>query len=107
MTELVSIIAIGVSAFIATNIDDIFLLMMFFSSSYLFTMTYPVSQVVLGQYLGIALLIAICALGSLITLVAPPYVIGLLGIVPIAIGAKRLVQVIKKEDKISSFAAYS
>ena len=102
MTELVSIIAIGVSAFIATNIDDIFLLMMFFSSSYSSSMTFPVRQIVLGQYLGIGLLIAISALGSLIALVVPPYVIGLLGIVPIAIGANRLVQVIKKEDKISS-----
>ena len=96
-----SIIATGVSAFIATNIDDIFLLMMFFSSSYSSIMTFPVRQIVLGQYLGIGLLIAISALGSLIALVVPPYVIGLLGIVPIAIGAKRLVQVVMKEDEIS------
>ena len=92
----------GVSAFIATNIDDIFLLMMFFSSSYSSIMTFPVRQIVFGQYLGIGLLIAISALGSLIALVVPPYVIGLLGIVPIAIGAKRLVQVIKGDDKNSS-----
>jgi cadmium resistance protein CadD (predicted permease) len=53
------------------------------------------------------LLIAISALGSLIALVVPPYVIGLLGIVPIAIGANRLVQVIKKEDKISSASLHT
>jgi len=64
-------------------------------------MTIPVRQIVLGQYLGIGLFIAISALGSLIALVVPPYVIGFLDIVPIVIGAKRLVQVIKKEDKIS------
>ena len=62
-------------------------------------MTFPVRQIVLGQYVGIGLLIAISALGSLIALVVPPYVIGLLGIVPIAIGVKRLVQIIKKEDR--------
>ena len=99
MTDVVSLIGIGVSAFAATNIDDIFVLVMFFSSSYSSSMTFPVRQIVLGQYVGIGLLIAISALGSLIALVVPPYVIGLLGIVPIAIGVKRLVQIIKKEDK--------
>lgn len=92
-----SLIAIGVSAFVATNIDDIFVLMMFFSSS----MAFPVRQIVLGQYIGIGLLIAISALGSLISLVVPPYIIGLLGIVPIAIGTRRLVQIIIKGDKTS------
>jgi cadmium resistance protein CadD (predicted permease) len=102
LTDLVSILAIGVSAFVATNIDDIFVLMMFFSSSYSSSITFPVRQIVLGQYVGIGLLIAISALGSLISLVVPPYVIGLLGIVPIAIGSKRLVQIIIKGDKVSS-----
>jgi cadmium resistance protein CadD (predicted permease) len=98
----VSLIAIGVSAFVATNIDDIFVLMMFFSSSYSSSITFPVRQIVLGQYVGIGLLIAISALGSLIALVVPPYIIGLLGIVPIAIGLRRLVQIIKTKDKLSS-----
>ena len=83
-----SLIGIGVSAFIATNIDDIFLLMMFFSSSYSPSMTFPVKQIVLGQYIGIGLLVGISALGSLIAIVVPPYIIGLLGIVPIVIGAR-------------------
>jgi cadmium resistance protein CadD (predicted permease) len=98
----VSLIAIGISAFVATNIDDIFVLMMFFSSSYSSSMAFPVRQIVLGQYIGIGLLIAISALGSLISLVVPPYIIGLLGIVPIAIGTRRLVQIIIKGDKTST-----
>jgi cadmium resistance protein CadD (predicted permease) len=98
----VSIIAIGVSAFIATNIDDIFVLMMFFSSSHSSSMAFPVRQIVLGQYMGIGLLITISALGSLISLVVPPYIIGLLGIVPIAVGAKRLIQIIIKGDKLTA-----
>lgn len=97
-----SLIGIGVSAFVATNIDDIFVLMLFFSSSYSASMTFPARQIVLGQYMGIGLLIAISTLGSLIALVVPPYIIGLLGIVPIAIGARRLVQIIKKEVKVSA-----
>jgi cadmium resistance protein CadD (predicted permease) len=102
LTDLVSLIAIGVSAFVATNIDDIFVLMMFFSSSYSSSMAFPVRQIVLGQYIGIGLLIAISALGSLISLVVPPYIIGLFGIVPIAIGTRRLVQIIIKRDKTSA-----
>ena len=97
-----SLITIGVSAFVATNIDDIFVLMMFFSSSYSSPMAFPVRQIVLGQYIGIGLLIAISSLGSLISLEVPPYIIGLLGIVPIAIGTRRLVQIIIKRDKTSA-----
>jgi cadmium resistance protein CadD (predicted permease) len=97
MTEIISLLAIGVAAFAATNIDDIFLIIMFFSSS-----IFPVRQVVLGQYLGIGLLIGISALGSLIPLIVPPYIIGLLGIIPIVLGAKRLVQIVRKEDKVST-----
>ncbi len=62
MTDIPGLIAIGVAAFAATNIDDIFVLMMFFSSSSP-SMTFPVNQVVLGQYIGIGLLVAISALG--------------------------------------------
>jgi cadmium resistance protein CadD (predicted permease) len=96
MIDILGLVAIGVAAFAATNIDDIFVLMIFFSS-----LTFPVRQVVLGQYIGIGLLIIISALGSLIALVVPPYAIGLLGIIPIAIGIKNLVEIGKK-DKFPS-----
>jgi cadmium resistance protein CadD (predicted permease) len=92
MIDILGLVAIGVAAFAATNIDDIFVLMMFFSS-----LTFPARQVVLGQYIGIGLLIIISALGSLIALVIPTYVIGLLGIIPIAIGVKNLVEIGKKD----------
>ena len=69
MTDIPGLIAIGVAAFAATNIDDIFVLMMFFSSS----MIFPVKQVVLGQYIGIGLLVAISALGSFISLAVPRF----------------------------------
>jgi len=68
--------AIGVASFAATNIDDIFVLIMFFSSS---PSTYPTKQIVLGQYIRIGLLVTISALGSFISLAVPSYVIGLLG----------------------------
>ena len=94
--DILGLVAIGIGAFAATNIDDMFLLMIFFSS-----LTYPVRQIVLGQYVGIGILIAVSMLGSLIALVIPTYVIGLLGIVPIGIGIKNLVE-IRKKDKSTS-----
>jgi cadmium resistance protein CadD (predicted permease) len=96
MIDILGLVAIGVAAFVATNIDDIFVLMMFFSS-----LTFPVRQVVLGQYIGIGLLIAISALGSLVALVVPTYIIGLMGVIPIAIGIKNLVEIKKKDKSLS------
>ncbi|MDW0282544.1 MAG: cadmium resistance transporter [Nitrososphaeraceae archaeon] len=93
MVDIIGLIAIGVAAFVATNIDDIFVLMIFFSS-----LAYSIRQIVLGQYIGIGLLIAISGIGSLIAFVVPTYVIGLMGIVPIAIGIKHLVEVRRKDN---------
>ena len=56
--DFIALIGIGISAFIATNIDDIFVLMFFFSNS-----TFEKGQVIAGQYLGIGLLVAISTLG--------------------------------------------
>jgi cadmium resistance protein CadD (predicted permease) len=95
MIDILGLVSLGIAAFAATNIDDIFVLMMFFSS-------FPVRQVVLGQYIGIGLLIAISALGSLIALVVPTYIIGLLGIIPIVIGIKNLIEIRKKDKSPSS-----
>jgi cadmium resistance protein CadD (predicted permease) len=57
-------------AFAATDIDDLFLLMIFYSSQ-----SFPARQVTLGQFIGIGVLVAISVLGSLIALVIPIYVI--------------------------------
>ena len=87
---------VAIVTFAATDIDDLFLLMMFFSSR-----TFPPRQVALGQFVGIGLLVAVSILGSLIALVVPIYVIGLLGLVPIAIGIKELIEV-RNNDRASS-----
>jgi len=87
MTDIMSLIGIGISAFIATNIDDIFVLVIFFSSN-----SFKKIQVVVGQYLGISLLIIISTFGALISLVIPQYFIRLLGLVPITIGVIKIVK---------------
>jgi len=91
--DILGLIAIGITSFAATNIDDIFVLMMFFSSS-----TFPVRHVIVGQYIGIGLLVSISALGSFISLVIPSYIMGLLGIAPIVIGVKKLVTFKRKNE---------
>lgn len=87
MVDFFSLLGIAIGAFVASNIDDIFVLMIFFSSH-----RFQVRDVVLGQYLGIGILTAISAVGSLLAFVVPLYIIGLLGLVPIGIGIIRLVQ---------------
>jgi cadmium resistance protein CadD (predicted permease) len=100
MVDIVSLVFIGISAFVATNIDDIFILMMFFASS---SLIYPVKHVVLGQYLGISLLVAISTFGSFLPLVILTHIIGLLGIIPIIIGIRKLVHVVRhKKNEVGS-----
>lgn len=95
MADIPGLMAIGIAGFAATNIDDIFVLMMFFSYS---SMTFPAKQIVVGQFIGIGLLVAISALGVFFSLAVPSYIIGLLGIVPIAIGIRKLVALRKKSE---------
>ncbi len=93
----VSLLLLGTVAFAATNIDDIFLLMMFFSSFGL-----EARHVVTGQYLGLGLLVGISAVASLLSLVVPSRIIALLGLVPILIGVKKFFELraLPKSDGI-------
>jgi cadmium resistance transport/sequestration family protein len=77
------IVIASILAFTTTNIDDIFILTLFFGNP-----KYASRDVVLGQYLGIGTLIAISFAGSFIGLVIDPKYIGLLGLFPIYIGIR-------------------
>jgi cadmium resistance protein CadD (predicted permease) len=111
LTELLNAVGLAVVLFATTNIDDIFILMMFFSDKTLST-----RQVILGQYLGIALIVCISALGTVAALLFPPTVIGLMGFLPIAIGLKKLwdlrqpsdpdAETISDEKAVSSTSGY-
>src|SRR5918996_264314 len=84
---IIEVIGIGISAFVATNIDDLFILMVFFAKRNL-----PTFQVILGQYVGMGLLLAVSLFASLIALIIPHNLIGLIGLLPIAIGFKELAE---------------
>src|SRR5688500_11410456 len=74
-------------SFIATNIDDIFVLMLFFGRK---DGRKSGWRIVAGQYLGFAALVAVCLVGYFARYVAPREWIGLLGLLPLAIGVKQL-----------------
>ena len=89
-----ALVGIGVAAFVSTNIDDLFILMIFFA-----TPRFPPYQIVLGQYVGMGSLMGVSLAGSLITLVLPRNLIGLIGLFPLAIGVKELLEIHKKDSE--------
>lgn len=88
-----SLVGVGIAAFVSTNIDDLLILIAFFA-----TPRFSPFQIVLGQYIGMGSLIAISLLGLLIALVVPRNLIGLIGLFPIAIGIKELLELHKKSN---------
>lgn len=85
MNWLLKAITTGVVSFIATNIDDIFILALFFGQ-----MGRRLHQwhIVAGQYLGFTALVAISLIGYFARVIVPPALIGLLGLLPIALGVR-------------------
>lgn len=96
MPALLQTIATALVAFAATNIDDIFVLMLFFSEV---GKGFRRWQVVAGQYAGFAALVALSLVGYFARYVAPEQWIGLLGILPIIIGLRKLWELKKGEHE--------
>ena len=69
----------------STNIDDTFLLAAFFADPNMRS-----HAVVVGQYLGIGLLVVVSALASMLALALPSGWIALLGVVPLLLGLAQL-----------------
>ncbi len=88
MNNLLTAIITGVVAFIATNIDDIVILLVFFSQV---NENFRPWQIVVGQYLGFTILVILSLPGLFGGLILPQSWIGLLGLIPIAIGMSSLV----------------
>jgi cadmium resistance protein CadD (predicted permease) len=78
-------IAIGVTVFVLTNIDDVFLLTAFFADGRV-----RARAIVSGQLLDIGALVAASALAALTALVIPRAWIALLGLAPLALGLRLL-----------------
>lgn len=89
MTQLWTALTESVIAFVATNIDDILILLLFFSQV---DANFRRRHIVIGQYFGFAAIIIASLPGFFGGLLVPREWIGFLGLLPIAIGLKQLVQ---------------
>lgn len=99
MTKIITAIVTGAVTFAATNIDDIFVLMLFYSQA---NKDIHPRHIVAGQYLGFSALVAISLLGFLGGLIVPHEWIGLLGFLPIAIGVRHWLNRNKTEENIEA-----
>ncbi|MBD2683242.1 MULTISPECIES: cadmium resistance transporter [Nostoc] len=89
----VTAISTGAITFIATNIDDIVILLLFFSQ---INSNFRPRHIVTGQFLGFTFLVILSLSGLFSGLVLSKSWIGLLGLLPIAIGISSLVN--REED---------
>ncbi|MBN8564593.1 MAG: cadmium resistance transporter [Leptolyngbya sp. UWPOB_LEPTO1] len=96
MNDFITAIPKGLAAFTATNLDDILILILFFSQvNGIFRRRHIVS----GQYLGFAALVFASLPSFFGTVLFPRPWIGLLGLVPIAIGVNRLLNSVEEETE--------
>jgi cadmium resistance transport/sequestration family protein len=84
----------SILAFVSTNIDDIFILILFFGNK-----KFKSGEIVIGQFLGIIALIGVSLLGSLIGLILQEAYIGLLGLIPFYLGIMGILTILKKEKQ--------
>ncbi|GBE94941.1 cadmium resistance transporter [Nostoc cycadae] len=87
MNGIMSGIPTGITAFTATNLDDLVILTLLFSQV---NANFRRRHIVIGQYLGFITLVIASLAGFLGGLILPSHWIGFLGFAPIAIGLNRL-----------------
>jgi len=96
MDPLLSTLVIAIAAFASTNIDDLFLL-----SSLFVDAEFRTQSVVVGQFLGMSVLVLISILAALSTITIPRGWIGLLGFAPLFLGINRLWKLLNRQPKKS------
>ncbi len=84
MNRYLGILSASLATFAVTNIDDAFLLTLFFARRI------PQRRIIAGQYLGFATIIVVSLIAALAALAIPHRWIRLLGILPLTIGIKDL-----------------
>lgn len=99
MNWIAAAIITGITSFAATNIDDMVISMLFFAQV---NDTFRPRHIFIGKYLGFAALIAASLPGFFGGLIVPKAWIGLLGLVPIAIGISHLVNRENEENDVQA-----
>jgi cadmium resistance protein CadD (predicted permease) len=94
--DLTGTVATAVGVFVGTNVDDFAMLLLFILGLPADRLRWP--QVVAGQYLGFAVLLLVSLVGAVSTRTIGESWIGLLGLVPIALGVRGLVRACRQRD---------
>ena len=81
-------------AFMSTNIDDIFILTLFYGNK-----KFKNEDIIAGQFLGILSLIAISLIGSLVGLIIDQAYVGLLGLFPVYLGVRGIWRLFKNRTQ--------
>jgi cadmium resistance transport/sequestration family protein len=90
-------LAAAVGVFAGTNVDDLIVLTVLFLSARAAGSPRP-WQIWAGQYIGIGVLVAVSAVAALGLTIVPDRWVGLLGLVPFALGVKGLLAAIRSRD---------
>jgi cadmium resistance protein CadD (predicted permease) len=85
MSSLPAVILASIATFALTNIDDVVLLTLFFAQRV------PTKNVVVGQCLGFAGIVALSLVGFWAAVLIPRTWLRFLGLLPLAIGIKQLI----------------
>jgi len=85
MSFFLSDVGIGIVVFASANVDDLFVLAAFFADKKMRRLS-----IVIGQYLGFGTLVLICVSASLSALAVPEGWVGLVGVLPLFLGVKKL-----------------
>ncbi len=104
MGGLINTSITAITAFAATNLDDLVILMVFFSQV---NATFRSRHIITGQYVGFTVLILASIPGFLGGLILPEAWLGLLGFLPIAIGVKQWINLYQDEEIIQTVSGVS
>lgn len=85
LAGVATLLVLAMGLFASTNLDDLFVLLGFFSDP-----KFKPWQVAVGQFFGIAALYAVSVAASRLALVIAPAYVGFLGVLPILIGLKKI-----------------
>ena len=86
MNQYLAVLPASIATFAATNIDDVFLLTFFFAHRI------STRRIVAGQYIGFGAIVGVSLIGVWAALAIPHRWIHFLGVLPVAIGIKHLLQ---------------
>jgi cadmium resistance protein CadD (predicted permease) len=96
--ETLAVVAAAAGAFAGTNVDDLLVVAVLFTAGRATGRPRP-WQVWAGQSAGIALLVAVSVLAALGLTVVPERWVGLLGLIPIALGVRGLAEAARSDDR--------